>query len=113
MIVAAAAPTSLPVNDFLNSLNDVNNMHERRISALRNHVPIEAIVLLCAMAMVAMGFTGFQAGLTGRHRRTATLIMSTAIAVLIMMVLDLDRPYRGLIPVPVQALLDTAHSLPQ
>jgi hypothetical protein len=35
------------------------------------------------------------------------------VALLIMLIVDLDRPYRGLIQVPVQALVDTAQSLPR
>jgi hypothetical protein len=41
----------------------------------------------------------------------ATLLMSLTIAVVIMLVIDLDRPARGLIQVPVQALIDAQQGI--
>ncbi len=61
--------------------------------------------------MVAMGFTGYHAGAAGSHRRVATLIMSLTVAVVIMLVVNLDRPARGLIQVPVQPLVDAAQGI--
>ena len=106
--VSAAAPQSLPAYRFVASLNEMNNIHERRVTALRFHVPSAVMFMLIGVAMVAMGFTGYQAGVTGTRRPLATLIMSVTVAVVIMLVVDLDRPARGLIEVPVQALVDAA-----
>ncbi len=110
--VTAAAPQSLPAYRFVASLNEMNNIHERRITALRYHVPVTVMFLLIGVAMVAMGFAGYNAGVTGARRRLPNLIMSVTIAVLIMVVVDLDRPTRGLILVPVQALVDAAQGIP-
>jgi hypothetical protein len=38
--------------------------------------------------------------------------MSLIIAVVILLVIDLDRPAGGLIRVPVQALIDTQQAIP-
>jgi hypothetical protein len=105
-------PQSLPAYRFVASLNEMNNIHERRLTALRNQVPIAVTFMLIGTAMVAMGFTGFNAGTVGARRRPTTLIMSLTISMLIMLIVDLDRPTRGLIEVPVQALVDAAHGIP-
>jgi hypothetical protein len=39
--------------------------------------------------------------------------MSITITLLIMLIIDLDRPYSGFIQVPVQALVDAAQGIPQ
>jgi hypothetical protein len=109
--VSTAAPQSLPVYRFVASLNEMNNIHERRITALRYKVPIAVMWMLIGVAMVAMGFTGYNAGVTGARRRTATTIMAVTVALLIMLVIDLDRPSRGLIQVPVQPLIETADGI--
>jgi hypothetical protein len=109
--VTAAAPQSLPAYRFVASLNEMNNIHERRLTALRYHVPVEVMFVLLGVAMVAMGFTGYHAGVTGARRRLANLIMSVTVAVLILLVADLDRPHRGLIQVPVEPLIDAAHGI--
>ena len=72
-----------------------------RLTALRYHVPGAVTFLLIAVAMVATGFTGYYAG-----NRVATFIMSLTIAVVIMLVIDLDHPASGLIRVPLQSLID-------
>jgi membrane associated rhomboid family serine protease len=87
-------------------LNEINNIHEKRLTALRNHVPVVVVLMLIGSAMVAMGFTGYNAGVTGAQRHLAGLIMSIMIAALIVLVIDLDRPYQGLIQVSPQALVD-------
>jgi hypothetical protein len=109
--VTAAAPQSLPAYRFVASVNEMNNIHERRLVALRYHVPVEVMFVLLGVAMVAMGFTGYHAGVTGARRRLANLIMSVTVAVLIILVADLDRPHRGLIQVPVQPLIDAAQGI--
>ena len=110
--ITADAPQSLPAYRFVASLNDINNIHERRLTALRYHVPAAVMFMLIGVAMVALGFTGYQAGITGTRRPMATLIMSVTVAVVIMLVIDLDRPARGVILVPVQPLIDAAAGLP-
>ena len=57
--VTAAAPQSLPSYRFVGSLNEMNNIHERRVTALNQHVPGAVMFLLVGVAMVAMGFTGY------------------------------------------------------
>ena len=90
----------------------MNNIHERRLTALRYHIPGVVMFLLVVIAMVATGFTGYHAGGARSSRgRGATFIMSLTIAVVIMLVVDLDRPARGLIQVPVQALIDAQQGI--
>jgi hypothetical protein len=110
--ITQASPQSLPAYRFVASLNEMNNIHERRLTVLRNHVPAEVMFMLIGVSMVAMGFTGYHAGVIGAHRRIINLIMSITVAVLIMLVVDLDRPSRGLIIVPVQPLIDAAQAIP-
>src|ERR1700722_2980666 len=111
--VTAANPQSLPAYRFVASLNEINNIHEKRITALRNHVPLAVSFMLVGTAMVAMGFTGFNAGAFGARRRPITLITSLMIAMLIMLVVDLDSPSRGLIHVSVQPLVDVVNGIPR
>ena len=52
--VSAAAPQSLPAYRFVASPNEMNNIHERRLTALRYHVPSEVMFMLIGVAMVAV-----------------------------------------------------------
>ena len=102
--VTATAPQSLPTYRFVASLNEMNNIHESRLTALRYHVPGEVMFILIGVAMVAMGFSGYHAGGRETRGRVATLIMSLTVAVVIMLIVDLDRPARGFIEVSTQPL---------
>jgi hypothetical protein len=110
--VMAENPQSLASYQFVKSLNEMNNIHETRLTHLRNHVPSAVIVMLIGTAMVAMGFTGYNAGVIGARRHMSAYIMTLTIALLIMLVVDLDRPDRGVVNVPVQALVDALGSIP-
>ena len=92
--VTAEAPQSLPVYRFVGSLNEINNIHEGRLTSLRYHVPGAVMVMLIGVSMVAMAFTGYNAGVTGARRRIAMLIMSLTVTGVIMLVVDLDQPAR-------------------
>jgi uncharacterized membrane protein YsdA (DUF1294 family) len=109
--VAVSEPQSLPANRFINSLDEMTKIQERRLSALRYHVPNVVVLMLLGVAMVAVGFTGYHAGLMETRPRLGTLIMAVMVAVVIMGVIDLDQPARGLIRVPNQSLLDVAKDL--
>jgi hypothetical protein len=110
--VTAAAPQSLPAYRFAGSLNEINNIHESRLTALRYHVPGAVMFMLVAVAVVAMVFSGYQMGLAVGQGRPAALVMSITVALVIMLVADLDRPARGMVLVPVQALVDAARGIP-
>ena len=68
-----AAPQSLPAYRYVASLNEMNNIHERRLTSLRYHIPAAVMFMLLGVAIVAMGFTGYNAGVTGGHRRIANI----------------------------------------
>ena len=110
--VSAAAPQSLPAYRFIASLNEMNNIAEKRVTALRNHVPVVITFMLAGTAIIAMGFSGYAAGLAGGRRRYASLIMTVLIAGLIVLMLDLQRPDRGSIEIPTQPLQDTLAAFP-
>jgi hypothetical protein len=89
--ITQASPQSLPAYRFVASLNEMNNIHERRLTVLRNHVSVEVMLMLIGVSMVAMGFTGYHAGVVGAQRRIINPIMPNTVAVLIMLVVA-DHP---------------------
>jgi hypothetical protein len=111
-VLTAASPQALPVYRFVRSLIEMRDVHGRRLTALRNHVPGEIMLILVGAAMVAMAFAGYQ--ISDRATpRIAAAIMSLLVATVIIAVVDLDRPARGLIQVPVRPLLEAERSMPR
>ena len=106
------APLSVPVGLYVRALNDVIDMHERRITGLRGRVPAVVFLMLHGMALVALGFTGLSDGASGGRHRGAVVLMAGMLALVLMMVADLDAPQRGFIAVSQQPLLDLIADIP-
>jgi uncharacterized protein YqgC (DUF456 family) len=103
---AAAAPTP-PVALFVAAVNEVIDMHARRVAAaLRNPIPPAIFGTLYAVAVLVLGALGYSRGLTGDRSTVATVVLSLVLAVVILLILDLDRPYEGLLTVSQQAMQD-------
>ena len=111
--VTNASPQSLPIYRYVASLNETNNVAEKRITALRNHVPVVIVTMLAGTAIIAMAFAGYSAGINGVRRHVSTTVMSALLAFLIVMTQDLSRPDRGAIEVSNQALADALAGIPQ
>ncbi len=104
-------PRSITSGMFIQSLNEVIDLHSKRLTALENHVPEIILLLLYFVGVVAMGLIGYGCGLGERRSFLVTTMAATLIAVVMMVIIDLDRPRRGLIKVSQQRLLDLKGSL--
>jgi hypothetical protein len=96
---------------FVQSLNDVIDTAGKRDAALENHVPESVLLLLAFVAALAVGVVGYGCGLGGGRTFFPILALSVIIAVVVLLIVDLDRPRRGLIRVSEQSLLDLKQSL--
>jgi hypothetical protein len=102
---------SLPAHRFINALDEMTRIQERRLISMHYYVPSAILLMLLGLAIVAIGFTGYQSALTRSHVHAATVIMAVTIAIVIVLVVDLDQPARGFIRVPTQALVDVANEI--
>jgi hypothetical protein len=104
-------PRSVPTGLFISSLNEVIDLYAKRQTALENHVPEIILILLYFVACIAFGLIGYASAAGGRRNFVATLIASIAIAAVILVIIDLDRPQRGLIRVSQKQMLELHDSL--
>lgn len=91
---------------FIQSINEMIDIHGERLAALRNKVPSSIWVFLFVTATVGMLSMGYHAGLSGTHRSLATLAVVVAFSGVILLIADLDRPQQGLLQVSQQAMID-------
>ncbi|WP_237481285.1 hypothetical protein [Lichenibacterium dinghuense] len=108
---AAAAPNSFPVYRATAALQALDDATERRVTALRNHVPLTVYGILLAAALVAMGFAGHGAGAAETSRRVSAAVMALLLSAVVTVTLDLQRPDRGTVEIPVTPLLDARATL--
>lgn len=96
---------------FVQALNDVIDVKEKRTIALSNHVPESVLLLLLVGAVLAASTVGYACGL-GKSRRTVVQwALSLLIALVIFVIIDLDRPRLGLIRISQKSMIDLKDSM--
>jgi hypothetical protein len=91
----------------LQSLNDVINLHSKRVSVgLRSRIPITIWLELFTLAVFGMGSMGYQAGLSGTRRSLQMPILTLAFAGALFLIVDLDRANEGSLRVSQQPMID-------
>jgi hypothetical protein len=97
---------------FVQSLNEVIDLHAKRIHAgIRARIPFVIWVGLIALAVLSMLSVGYQAGLSTTRRSPAMLALIASFIVVIYLIADLDRPGEGLFQVGQDALFDVQKSM--
>jgi hypothetical protein len=109
--VSAADPHSIPSGLFVQSLNDMIDLQEKRLTAARNHVPPAAFLLLYAITIVSVGLSGYVSGLAGGRGRVPVAVVAVLVASVIGIIIDIDRSRSGFIRVSQQAMYDLQESM--
>lgn len=92
---------------FIQSINEIINLHTRRIIAgFEFRIPNIIWIVLYAITALASASIGYHSGLTGRSRPLVALAIILAFSAVIFLIEDLDRPMYGLLEVSQRALID-------
>ncbi len=98
---------SIVVGLFIQSLNDVIDLHSKRVTAgLYNRIPPIVWVVLYFVTVLAMAGIGYQLGLSGTRSLIAVFALVLTFSGVMMLITDLDRPQQGLIKVSQRAMID-------
>jgi len=110
--VGETHPTSIVVGLFIQSLNEVIDIHTKRVTGGQlSRIPSAIWGALFAVAVLSLGAMGYQAGLARTSRSLAELAVAFAFAAVIGLIADLDRPQDGILTVSQQALLALRQSM--
>ena len=103
---------SIVVGLFVESLNEVIDLHAKRVTAgLRNRIPGAIWVALLTIATLSLAAMGYHAGLVGTSRSLAIIVVAVTFSAVIVLIADLDRPQEGTLTVSQQALIDVRQSM--
>jgi len=91
---------------FVEALDAVSSLRMKRLAAERGRVPMPVFALLYALAIVALGMAGYAGGAEGPRGFGPIAITGMAMAAIIVLIADIDRPHHGLIAVSQQPLRD-------
>jgi hypothetical protein len=105
-------PNSIVVGLFVQSLNEMIDLHAKRVQVgMRSRIPSAIWLGLFAVASLSLATMGYHAGLSGTRRSLAILAVAVTFSVVIELIADLDRPLEGVLRVSQQALVDLQRSM--
>jgi hypothetical protein len=111
-VAAAAKDRSAVTGLFIQSVNQVIDLHAKRVMAgLRSRVPGVIWIAIYLLAILAMGAMGYQMGLSSAKRSLVVLAFVLAFSAVLILIVDLDRPGQGLLQVSQQSMIDLQNSL--
>jgi ABC-type multidrug transport system fused ATPase/permease subunit len=111
--VSAAERDGGPVTSglYIQSLNDLIDASVARTAANSRHVPEIVIFLLFATVLISTMMIGFASGMAGHRPTFGAFVLMMLIALVVYLIIDLDRPRRGAIQVSQDSLLSLQRTI--
>ncbi len=103
-------PRPVTTGAFVKSLNDVIDSQGKRNALLQMHVPEVVLILLFVVFISSGGILGYSAGLSGKRVFAPIVLVSLLITLIVFIIIDLDRPKRGLIQVNQNVMIELQDS---
>jgi hypothetical protein len=100
------SPDAVRNSLIIPAANEVIDLSSTRNWASRNHLPTPVLVLLLASVLVSGLLLGHSSGQSGRRHVGLWLATNLILALVMYVVLDFDRPRRGLIRVDQTPLVE-------
>ncbi len=109
--VAKKEPDSIIVDLFVESVNDVFDIHSKRVMfGLRSRIPGAIWLTLDLVSGLGMFLLGYYEGLVSKRRSPAMLGLVVTFSVVMLLIADLDRSREGWLQISQQAMLDLKSS---
>ena len=96
---------------LIGSANELIDLHELRLASLENHLPPALFLLLLALGALSVAFLAWSFGAASHHGRAPMVLLALLIGAVLLLIMDVNRPQRGMIEVGVAPLERTAESI--
>lgn len=108
---AAADLQAVHFSQIIPAANEVIDLNSTRAWASQNQTPGSVIMLLAVCSVVATTLMGHSSGQAGVRHVGLWIALNVLIVLVLYVILDFDRPRRGLIQLNHQPLIDLRESL--
>lgn len=99
------------MSSLINAANELIDIHEMRLASIENYLPSPLLLLLLGAASVATSFLAWSFG-AGTHRsRRAIFMLGLLISAVLLLIMDVNRPQRGIVQVGVATLERVQNSI--
>lgn len=106
-------PRAVTTGAFVQSLNAMIDAQGKRNALQEMHVPETVLFLLFIVFIASGGMMGYSGGLSERRIIAPVVLVSLLVTLIVFIIIDLDRPKRGLIQVNQSPLLELQQSSTQ
>jgi hypothetical protein len=96
---------------FLQTLNEMIDLHTKRLAAFRNRVPFSIYLVLFVLSAIILWLVGYYFGSSRQRVRILTTMLALLVASVMWLIMDLDQPVRGAIRASQQSLIDLHQDL--
>lgn len=96
--------------NFIIVLNEVFDARVRRNAIFQQHIPESILFLLFIVFITGGALMGYSSGLSSKRALIPTIIFTFLIVLVVFLILDLDRPIRGIIKVKMDNLFELRQS---
>ena len=111
-ITAAEKEKNVITSLFIQSLNEVIDLHATRVMAgIRGRVPGIIWIVLYFLLILVMVMLGYQSGLAKSRRSLAGLALVIGFSSVFYLIADLDRPGKGLLQTSQEAMTDLRRTI--
>lgn len=92
--------------NFIIVLNEVFDARDQRNAIFQQHIPESILFLLFIVFITGGALMGYSSGLSLKRALIPSIIFTLLIVLVVFIILDLDRPIRGIIKVDMENLYD-------
>ena len=112
LLAAEQDPRSVPAGLFVQSLNELIDLHAKRVFAsLRNRMPLSVWFALFAVVLLSFLALGYHEGLTRAYRSPVVFIVMVTFGMVLWLIVDLDRPGEGFLRVSQAPMIDVRNMM--
>lgn len=102
-------PNEVKAGSLVESLNEAIDLEAARWMALQNHVPPSVIYVNAAVGLLSVLLVGYTFGVNGHRNPLSMCVLALSIALVLGVIIDLDRPRSGFVRTSQQPMVDLLH----
>ena len=96
--------TNATLASLISAANDLIDLHELRLASLENHLPPALFFLLLAIGVLSVAFLAWSFGAASHRSRAPMLLLALLMGAVLLLIMDVNRPQRGMVDVGVAPL---------
>ena len=96
--------TNATLASLISSANELIDLHELRLASLQNQLPSALFYLLLSLAALSVAFLAWSFGAASQRGRTPMILLALLIGAVLLLMMYVNRPQRGIIEVGVAPL---------